>query len=68
LAEGGAFDVFDEYGRWVGSVRLPPAVRYTGYPTTPPVTIRGDTIWAVGRDALDVEYIVKYMVRWGESL
>jgi len=63
--EHGAFEVFTADGRWEGSVRLPRSVRYSGYPTTPPVVIRGDTVWAVMNDSLDVEYVGRFEVRWG---
>ena len=62
--EHGAFEVFTADGRWEGSVRLPNSVRYSGYPTTPPVVIRGDTVWAVMNDSLDVEYVGRFEVRW----
>jgi hypothetical protein len=58
----GAFDVFDADGTWRAVVRLPEGARYSGYPTEPDVVVRGDTIWAVARDELDVEYVVRYEV------
>lgn len=64
IAERGAFDVFDRDGRWVGSVRLPEELHYSGFPTEPPVFIRGDTIWGVTVDQLDIEYVTRYRVVW----
>jgi len=58
----GVFDVFGNDGEWLAVVRLPERARYSGYPTQPPVVVRGDTLWAVERDSLDVETIVRYMV------
>jgi hypothetical protein len=60
----GAFEVFDVDGRWLGSVALPEAVRYDGYPSTPRIRIRGDTIWAVRYNELDVQSIGRYHVAW----
>ncbi len=62
--EHGAFEVFAADGRWEGTIRLPESVRYSGYPTTPPLVIRGDTMWAVLRDSLDVEYIGRFEASW----
>jgi len=64
IAERGAFDVFDRNGRWIGSVRLPEELHYSGFPTEPPVFIRGDTIWGVTVDELDIEYVTRYQVVW----
>ena len=58
----GAFDVFSKEGDWLAVVRLPPRARYSGYPTEPPVVIRGDTLWALESDELDRETIVRYVV------
>jgi hypothetical protein len=58
----GDFDVFSEEGDWLAVVRLPPRSRYSGYPTEPPVVIRGDTLWALESDELDRETIVRYVV------
>jgi len=66
ISDSGAFDVFERDGRWLGQVALPDGVRYSGYPTRPSMAIRGDTLWAVTRDELDVEYVVRYEVRWPE--
>ncbi|MFH1763625.1 MAG: hypothetical protein ABIF09_05465 [Gemmatimonadota bacterium] len=64
IATTGAFDVFDVEGHWLGVVDLPPGVRYSGFPVTPPIVIRGDTVWAVAWDSSDVEYVVRYHVQW----
>ncbi len=64
LASKGAFDVFAHDGRWLGRVALPKGVRYSGYPTEQPVVIRGDTLWAVTFDSLDVERISRYRLEW----
>ena len=58
----GAFDVFTDEGDWLAVVQLPPGARYSGYPTEPNVVIRGDTIWAVEQDALDIQTVVRYEV------
>jgi len=63
----GIFDVFDENGAWLGSVRIPPEIRYSGHPTEPAIVIRGDTIWAAFEDEFDVDYVGKYVVRWPEN-
>ena len=67
LSSTGAFEVFGPDGEWIGNVPLPEEVRYSGFPTEAAVVIRGDTIWAVSRDQLDVNYITRYEVRWGET-
>jgi hypothetical protein len=64
VGTSGAFDVFDYDGEWLGSVRLPSEFPYSGYPTTPRVVIRGDTVWGVTLDSLGVNYVTRYMVRW----
>ena len=58
----GAFDVFQADGRWLAVVALPPRARYSGFPTEPGVVIRGDTLWAVEQDSVDVQTIVRYRV------
>ena len=58
----GSFDVFDADGTWRAVVRLPEEARYSGFPTEPSIVIRGDTIWAVAEDELDIDYIVRYEV------
>jgi len=58
------FDVFTAEDGWLGTVALPPEARYSGFPTEPHVVIRGDSIWAMATDSLDVQYIVKYVAEW----
>jgi len=54
-----AFDVFTPDGRYLGHVRPPPDLR-----TDPDPIVRGDVVWAVTRDELDVARIVRFrMVR-----
>lgn len=55
--EPAAFDVFSPDGRFLGHVKTPPAFR-----TRPEPIIRGDTVWAVARDELDVATIVRYRI------
>lgn len=64
LGRTGAFDVFSPDGSWLGTVPLPPEIRYSGFPTERPVVIRGDTVWALTRDSLDVNYVTRYEVVW----
>jgi hypothetical protein len=64
VGTSGAFDVFDYEGEWLGTVPLPPELPYSGYPTTRPIVIRGDTVWGVTLDSLDVSYVTRYVVRW----
>lgn len=58
----GAFDVFESTGEWLAVVKLPEDARYSGFPTEPGVFIRGDTLWAVAVDSMDVQYVVRYEV------
>lgn len=60
----GVFDVFDREGSWLAAVRMPPGLMYSGHATESPIVIRDDTVWAVYRDELDVEYVGKFLVRW----
>ena len=60
----GGFDVFEPSGRWIGTVALPPDLPYTPYPDTPDPYIRGDTLWAVTVDSLEVEYLTRFEVVW----
>jgi hypothetical protein len=48
------FDVFDPSGRYLGRVAAPPKTSFR--------TMRGDFIWAVRRDSLDVEQVVRFRV------
>jgi hypothetical protein len=52
-----AFDIFEADGRYLGQVAGPRGLSL--YPT--PVA-RGDTLWAVLRDDLDVPYIERYRI------
>ena len=54
-----AYDVFDAQGRFLGHVRTPDT-----FSDDPELLARGDTVWAVVRDDLDVPSIVRFrMVR-----
>ena len=53
-----AFDVFEPDGRYLGMVRAP-----EGFSTYPTPVIRGDTVWAVVRDQMEVPYIVRFHIR-----
>lgn len=64
----GAFDVFEANGEWRGVVKLPGDIPYNGIPNTPNLVIRGDTIWAVTRDSMEVQYIGKYVIEWPAPL
>ncbi len=59
----GAFDVFSTEGEWLAVVRMPHNLAYSGFPTEPSVVIRGDTIWGVVRDDVDVQYVSRFEVR-----
>jgi hypothetical protein len=52
-----AFDVFEPDGRYLGMVRAP-----EGFSARPWPVMRGDTVWAVVRDELDVPYIVRFHI------
>ncbi len=58
--ESVAFDVFEPDGRYLGRVRAP-----DGLATYPTPVARGDTLWAVVEDELDVPYIVRFHVEHG---
>jgi hypothetical protein len=53
-----AFDVFDTDGRYLGMVRAP-----RGFSTRPTPVIRGDTVWAVVLDELDVPSVSRLVVK-----
>jgi len=57
-----AFDVFEPNGRYLGMVRAP-----RGFSTYPTPVIRGDTVWAVVRDELDVPYITRSHIEHGRE-
>lgn len=51
------FDVFEGDGRYLGRVPTP-----EGFSVFPRPIFRGDTIWAVERDDLGVQYLVRYRI------
>jgi hypothetical protein len=53
--EPAAFDVFEADGTYLGFVRAP-----AGFRTSPEPVARGDYVWAVVRDELDVPSIVRF--------
>jgi len=55
-----AFDVFEADGRYLG--RLDAPMEMSRYPR--PV-LDGGSVWAVTRDELDVQRVVRYRVAWG---
>lgn len=57
-----AFDVFGEDGTYFGRVHAPDG--FSAYPT--PV-IDGDYVWAVTRDELGVQRVVRFRVQVGEA-
>lgn len=52
-----AFDVFEPTGEYLGMVTAP-----DGFSPYPAPVIRGDTVWAIVRDDLDVPYIVRFHI------
>ena len=52
-----AYDVFEADGSYVGRVRAP-----DGFSTYPRPVFRGDTVWAIVRDELDVQYLKRFRV------
>jgi hypothetical protein len=52
-----AYDVFAPDGRFLGHVRVP-----EDFSNRPGPIVRGDTVWAVARDELDVATIVRYRI------
>ncbi len=61
--EHGAFDVFEPDGRYLGMVGVPDDFR-----TAPQPVLRGDYVWAVTRDDLDVQRVVRYRIVHGDRL
>jgi len=53
-----AFDVFEPDGRYLGMVRAP-----EGFARYPHPIFRGDTVWAIVRDDLEVPYIVRFHIQ-----
>ncbi len=53
-----AFDVFDDHGQFMGRVPIPDEVR-----TYPTPVIRGDEVWAVTADELDVQRVVRFRLQ-----
>ena len=58
--EGAAFDLFDPEGRYLGRVPFP-----AGLNRFPPPVVRGDALYGVRRDSLDVPYVVRVRIRRG---
>lgn len=56
------FDVFEADGTFLGSVRAP-----DGLSVFPEPVFRGDTLWALTRDELDVQRVVRYRVEWEDG-
>lgn len=52
-----AYDVFEPDGRYLGRVQAP-----EGFQTGPSPVMRGEHVWAIERDELDVQYLVRYRV------
>lgn len=53
-----AFDVFEPDGRYLGMVRAP-----EGFSMNPTPVARGDTVWAVVLDELEVPYVVRFRIQ-----
>lgn len=51
------FDVFEPDGRYLGEVRAP-----RGFSMHPRPIFRGDHVWAIVRDELDINYIVRFRI------
>ena len=56
------FDVFEADGRYLGVVDAP-----DGLSLFPQPVIRGDTVWAVLRDDLDVQRVGRFQVEWADG-
>ena len=57
FAEPPAYDVFGPDGRFLGHVRVPESLS-----TYPEPIVRGDNVWAVTRDELDIPSVVRFRV------
>jgi len=55
--EHAVFDVFEPDGTYLGAVRAPDEFR-----TSPEPVLRGDYVWVVTRDDLDVPRVVRYRI------
>jgi hypothetical protein len=55
--EAAAFDVFAPDGRFLGHVKVPES-----FQIRPEPIVRGDTVWAVTRDELDVASVVRFRI------
>ncbi|HLL45403.1 MAG TPA: hypothetical protein VK399_01795, partial [Longimicrobiaceae bacterium] len=55
--EGARIDVFDPQGRYLGEVRSDRQI--TPYR---PMTVRGDRLYTVETDEMDVPYVVRYRI------
>jgi hypothetical protein len=55
--EPAAFDVFAPDGRFLGHVKVPES-----FQIRPEPIVRGDTVWAVTRDELDVASVVRFRI------
>lgn len=60
-------DVFDSDGRWVGHVNTPESWHGDPFPGLGDPQFRGDTIWAITEDELEVPYVSKFVVDWPQS-
>ena len=57
FTEPAAFDVFSPDGKYLGRVQTPRSFR-----TRPEPLVRGDHVWAVTRDDLDVARVVRFRI------
>lgn len=60
-------DVFDGDGHWVGHVDTPVSWDGDPFPGLADPYFRGDTIWAVTKDELDIRYVSKFVIEWPSS-
>lgn len=60
-ASGSVFDVFDPEGRYLGRVRSPVTLSQRG------LTFRGDTVYGLTSDDLNVDYVVRLRVERGAT-